>query len=141
MTQEFYALGKDRSTRAVRRFLDYFLPHREPYCTDYPIPEHSNNPHSVLTSEAEILTYMERHPNEPYALYWNGTGASSAQSMIFYTRDGKVIFGLADDSLKREARLKELADFVGAEYSMLGWEQRPPDTAREFIALCTSRFA
>ncbi len=138
MTQEFYALGNDRKASAVRAFLNHFLPNREPYCSDYPVPQYSGDPQLVPRSEAEILDYMEHHPFEPYALYWNDSGTSLTQAMIFYTRDGHVIFGLADDEPQHNLKLRELADFVGAEYSMLGWEQRPPDTSSEFIALCSS---
>lgn len=138
MTQEFYALGIDRSARAVRSFLDHFLPERTPTCNDYPVPEFSDIPRSILKTESEILEHMERHASEPYGLYWNGVGASSNQAMVFYTTDCQVIFGLAEAAPESAVRLKELADFVGAKYSMLGSEQRPPDTAVEFIALCST---
>jgi hypothetical protein len=138
MTHEFYALGNNRSAKTVRGFLDHFLPEREPCCSDYPVLESSDAPLCVLRAESEILGYMERHPNEPYGLYWNDGQASSTQAMVFYTRDGHVIFGLAEDTAEPTRRLRELADFVGAEYSALGSEQRPPDTASEFIALCSA---
>lgn len=138
MTQEFYALGNDRSAKTVRGFLDHFLPNREPCCSNYSVPESSDAPHCVLVAESEILGYMERHPDEPYGLYWNDPRSPSAQAMVFYTRDGNVIFGLAEDAAEPANRLKELADFVGAEYATLGSEQRPPDTASEFIALCSA---
>ena len=138
MTQELYALGYDRRTEIVRGFLDHFLPNRKPAAYDYPVPEHSDNPKAILNTESGILDYMECHPNEHYALYWEDAGTSWSQAMIFYTRDGNVIFGLAEDedAMNPIERLRELANFVGAEYSMLGSEQPPPDTTQEFIALC-----
>jgi hypothetical protein len=57
--------------------------------------------------------------------------------MVFYTRDNHIIFGLAEDTPEPTGRLRELAGFVGATRSTLGSEQRPPDTADEFIALCS----
>lgn len=137
MTQEFYALGNDRSANNVRRFLEHFLPDREPCSSDYPVPESSDAPQYVLKTESEILDFMERHSDEPYGLYWNGVGRSSAQAMVFYTRDNHVIFGLAEETTDPGIKLRELADFVGARYSTLGSEQRPPDTADQFIALCS----
>lgn len=136
MTQELYALGIDRTAQTVSAFLNHFLPNRESGCENYPVPESSDSPSLILRTEAEILEYLEQHPAEPYGLYWNDAGHSSAQAMAFYARDGKVIFGLAEDSASPAERLRELAEFVGAEYSILGSEQRPPDTAQEFIALC-----
>jgi hypothetical protein len=80
---------------------------------------------------------MEQNPSEPYGLYWNDAGSSSAQAMVFYTRDGHVIFGLALETTEPAKKLTELAGLVGATYSTLGSEQRPPDTAAAFIALCS----
>ncbi len=137
MTQEFYALGNDRSANTVRGFLDHFLPNREPCSSEYPVPESSDVPKCVLKTESEILDYMERYPDEPYGLYWDDAGRSSRQAMVFYTRDSHVIFGLAEETSEPTRRLRELAGFVGATYSRLGSEQRPPETAAEFIALCS----
>ena len=134
-TQELYALGNGRSVAAVRAFLDHFLPDRKPCCEDYPVPECSDSPKIVLSSESEILEYLENHQSEKYGLYWDDTGSSS-QAMVFYTSDGHVVFGLAEVVPVPAGRLAELARFVGARYAMFGWEQRPPDTAAEFIALC-----
>jgi hypothetical protein len=139
MTQEFYALGSNRCAKAVRSFLDHFLPNREPCCSDYPLPENSDTPKTILKTESEILDYMENHPEEPYGLYWDDAGTSYTQVMLFYTRDSKVIFGLAEDTVDQARKLKELADFVGAKYSMYGSEQRPPDTSCEFIILCEAQ--
>ena len=135
MTEEFYALGADRSARTVRAFLDNFLPNREPFCESYPVPESADSPKVVLGSEVEILEYLGSHQEEPYGLYWNDP-KSLAQVMVFYTRDGHVVFGLAEEVPVPSRRLAELAAFVGARYAMKGSEQRPPETAEEFIALC-----
>ncbi|HTI72788.1 MAG TPA: hypothetical protein VMF06_22635 [Candidatus Limnocylindria bacterium] len=137
MTQEFYALGNTRNVGEIRNFLDHFLPHREPTRVDYPVPENSDLPKYLFKTESEILNYLETHSGEPYGLYWNDAGGSRAQAMLFYTTDGKVIFGLANDEPEPGKTLKELADFVGATYSMFGSEQRPPETTREFIAACS----
>lgn len=130
-------LGADRSARFARAFLDHFLPKREPCAVEYPVPQCADVPEAVITTGSEILEYLEKHCDEPYSLYWNdvnpGTGA---QAMLFHTRDGEVVFGLALPTESPGERLKELAAFVGAEYAYLGWEEPPPDTSREFIELC-----
>ena len=136
MTQELYALGRDRSVGAVHAFLEHFVPKRESCAADYPVPELSDSPQVVFKSEGEILKYLADNPNEPYGLYWNDAESSSAQAMLFYTCDGNVIFGLAEETESPSERLQQLASFVGAEFSMLGSEQRPPGTTAEFIALC-----
>jgi hypothetical protein len=136
MTQELYALGRDRSIKSVRAFLDNYLPEREPCADDYPVPESSDSRTLVLQTDNEILTFLADHPNEPYALYWNGAGASSTQAMLFYTCDGNIIFGLAVEAEYPADHLRHLSEFVGAEFAMLGTEERPPSTTPEFIALC-----
>ena len=136
---EFYTLSTDRSASAVRRFLSRFLTRREPCADEHWIPEHADTPRLVLNTEDQILDYLEHHANEPYGLYWNGA-ASHRQAMAFYTRDGHVILGLADDPPDPAMRLREIVNFVGATHCLLTSEQRPPDTAAEFIELC-SRFS
>jgi len=137
MTQEYYVLGANRSARLVCAFLDCFLPRRTAFIEEYPVPECADQPMFVLQTEQEILTYLEEHPSEPYGLYWNDADpASAGQAMAFYTRDGKLIFGLADQEEVVTAKLQELVSFVGSSYVLRGSEQRPPETASEFIALC-----
>jgi hypothetical protein len=137
MTQEFYALGRDRSAITVLAFLNHFLPQRDPCADDYPVPEGADVPTVILRNEPEILEYLAQHPSEPYGLYWNDAAAQSgAQAMVFYTRDAHVIFGLAEDAAEPARRLSELAAFVGATYSMIDSERRPPDTADAFMARC-----
>jgi hypothetical protein len=137
MTQELYALGSNRSTRFAIAFLDHFAPNRKPCSDDYPVPESVDQPEVIFESEAEILAYLEAHPKEPYGLYWNDKASKEyEQAMLFYTSDGMVIFGLACEETTAEKRMQELRKFVGAEWAMMGWEQRPPETSTEFIALC-----
>jgi hypothetical protein len=136
MTQECYVLGEDRSANFALAFLDHFLPRRIPFSDEYPIPESSDCPSIILRSDIDIITYLERHSTEPYGLYWNDSDqASVIQAMLFYTRDEKVIFGIADEESRAEARLEEMKKFIGSKYALLGSESRPSDTAREFIAL------
>lgn len=139
MTQEYYALGSDRSANAVRAFLERFLPNRESCIGEYWIPEHSDAPCLIIKDEDTMLDYMEAHSQESFGLYWNDKDNTSfAQAMVFYTRDGLAIYGLADEAEDVAGRMIELAEAVGARYFMLGSEQRPPDTAAAFIAMCRS---
>jgi hypothetical protein len=139
MTQEFYALREDRSSRFALDFLNRYLPNREPCADEYPIPECAVEPSVVCKTEDEILIFLEHHKEEPYGLYWNDSDPSSyAQAMIFYTRDGCAIFGLATDANSPSEQLRELSGFVGTQHAMLGSEQRPPETSKEFVALCSS---
>ncbi|MFY1827066.1 hypothetical protein ACN47A_14185 [Myxococcus fulvus] len=87
-----------------------------------------------------MLKYLEARADEPYGLYWSqADGLAPRQAMAFYTRDGKVILGLADLPERAPELLQELARFAGSCHALLGWEQRPPETAREFIEWCQRR--
>src|ERR1051326_5575062 len=117
MTQELYALSANRSAAFVKQFLDKVVPSRERTCEEYPVPESSDQPKIVFRSDLELLGYLERHPNEPYGIYWNdATAGSSAQAMVFFTRDGMIIFGLADKFQDPERSLTALGREVGANY-------------------------
>lgn len=137
MTQEIYALGANRSAGFALAFLEHFSPNRKPACDEYSVPEHYDYPKAIFKTEVEVLAYLEAHSNETYALYWNDRGSNDyEQAMLFYTSDGMVIFGLACEKSKSDMRMQELRNFIGAEWAMKGWEQRPPSTSTEFIALC-----
>ena len=56
--------------------------------------------------------------------------------MLFYTRDRCIIAGLVVGQDLADATLRDLAAFVGSHHALIGSEQRPPDTADAFIALC-----
>ncbi|WP_194869016.1 hypothetical protein [Myxococcus sp. AB025B] len=136
-TQELYVLSDDRRAEAVRAFLERFLPGRAIQRDEFWIPEFANPPREVLRTEDGILEHLEAHADEPYGLYWDhGDGLAPRQALVFYTRDGNVILGLADLPERAPELLRELARFAGSSHALMGWEQRPPDTAREFIEWC-----
>lgn len=138
MTNELYALGEDRSAEAVLRFLDHFLPEREAIADEFTVPEFSDNPIEEFRTDRELIEYMGTHTSESYAVYWNDRVLGSfKQAMVFYTTDGKVIYGLAVENAG-EDDLQELTEFVRARYSRMGDEQRPPDVSTDFIAQCRS---
>jgi hypothetical protein len=138
VTQELYAFTSNRSAEFVLRLLDKALPQRMPVAQDYPVPESSDHPTQIFKSDLEILCHLERHSEEPYGIYWNDASAGSRlQAMAFYTRDGGLIFGIAGNFPDPESSLKALGSLVGAKFMRFGWEQRPPDTASEFIAQCS----
>ncbi|MBZ4396817.1 hypothetical protein [Myxococcus sp. AS-1-15] len=130
-------MSNDRSAGAVRSFLERFLPGRSILQDEFWVPENSDPPTVVLQSEDEILQYLEAHHGEPYGLYWGAADRRSPrQAMVFYTRDGKVILGVAELTERVSAVMQELSRFADSSHVLVGSEQRPPDTASEFIARC-----
>lgn len=135
---EIYVLTTDRSVGAIRRFLDHYMPSRAPAALEYAIPEYANNPTQILTTDAALLAYMAMHPLEHYGVYWHeqATGSSLQTAMVFYTRDGAAILGLAGYFEDAYENLQDLAAFARAKHGWLTSEERPPDTAAAFIKQC-----
>jgi hypothetical protein len=58
--------------------------------------------------------------------------------MAIYIDDHQIIVGLAERHELALQRRDELVAFVGATHSRIVDEQRPPETAAEFIRWCAS---
>jgi hypothetical protein len=139
MTQEIYALASTRTLSFAVSFLNEFLPDRVAFANEYPIPELSDAPTQVLSSDYDVLDFLEKHPTESYGLYWNACTPESPvrQAMLFYTVDANLILGLAVTANRQSQLWSKLLDFSGTNVGLVGWEQRPPDTVDEFRNLAT----
>lgn len=86
------------------------------------------------------MAYLERNPSETYGVYWNAMGSTGIvqQGMLFYTADGHLILGLAVNEKVAGKLFTELVAFAGTAVGMFGCEQRPPETASEFILMARS---
>ena len=129
---DVYVLSRDRSKATVLRFLDRFLPDREETQEDYSLPHLSDAPHIFFASQDELLDYLESHPSEPYALYWQSAVADDPRNaMVFPTSDGCMIYGL---SVEQRARryLSEVMSFLKEGKGYVAFECPPPTTAAAF---------
>ena len=70
MLTDVYVLAPERSAALVARFLDRFVPNREPSAADYPVPQYGDNPSMVLASPDEVwsaplvLRYKSSDPRD-----------------------------------------------------------------------------
>ena len=137
MTQEIYALAANRNATTAIAFLDKFLPERQPAADDYPVPQFADAHTEVFTAPEDLISYLEANPTEGYGIYWDTSVKEGPiwQAMLFYTVDKYLIFGLATEPDESPKLLDELVLFAGTGIGMFGWEQPPPDTASEFVAL------
>jgi hypothetical protein len=136
MTQEIYVLAPERTRHWGGRFLSTFLPRRIPFAVDYPVPEYADSPTETFAKPDDLMGYLDTHPEEVYGIYWDSLDNDGPvrQAMLFYTSDRQMVFGLAVMQGDSERLFEELLHFSGTGIGFLGTEERPPDTAQEFVA-------
>ena len=91
---EVYVLCSARSDDVIYAFLDRFASKRTVTTDEYPIPENSDNPIAIIYSEQEIFRKLVKDTNESYAFYWDCIFPIK-MAMLFFTKDGNLIVGLA----------------------------------------------
>ena len=90
-----YVLTHHRTQAFILSFLNHFLPNRIPYASAYEVPQHADPPDIVFQSDTALITYLEAHPQERHAIYWENKDASAIKAgMCLFTSDGQVIMGL-----------------------------------------------
>ena len=134
---DVYVLSPDRSAKDAERFLDAFVPQREPSTSEYEFPQYAEQPQLVIRSAREAIHHCEAYPDKAHSLYFRNLGAGPAHAMLFFTSDGALIFGLSVVERADEwfARLKEL---TGSKIGYVTFEEPPVATASEFRALAMS---
>jgi hypothetical protein len=133
---DIYVLSKSRSTGAVLAFLETFATSRVEAAEEYEIPQYSDSPTHVFGNADSLIEHCCVNTNEPHAIYWHVSSSQAAHAMVFFLSDGHVIFGLSVDS-ENEAAISqlqhELIEHARTSDSLIAWEQRPPDSAIEFM--------
>ena len=123
-----YVLTNQRTYTFLLSFLHRFLPRRETYATTFEVPQHADTPEQVFTSAEDLMVYLEHHPHEVHAIYWENQEMSQLRAaMCLFTSDGKVIVGLTsityypDTSIERDY-LKQLEQFCNSRFSLIEYD-------------------
>jgi hypothetical protein len=142
---DIYVIQKSRSKTKGIDFLKHFLPMREESADEYFIPQYSENPIIEFDNADDLMTYLESNPEYSQSIYWRNTDESNPNKhgMIFYTKDGNMIFGISRNAdmsgnLKTENEdecLKEMKDFFNTELGYINYENPPADTYDEFVEI------
>jgi len=134
-----YVLTHQRSYTFLLSFLNHFLPHREPYASEFEVPQHAEFPDRVFRAADDLMRYLEQHPNEVHAIYWENKGASTIRAaMCLYTSDGQVIVGLTsetnfpDTMLERQC-LQQLENFCNSSISLIEYDTPAAKDTAEFL--------
>lgn len=133
---EVYVLCKQRSLSIAQYFLNKVVPNRKATQDEYSVPECSDRPLQCFREADDVLSHLIRNNTEPYGLYWNNTGSDTPlQAFLFFTTDGAMIAGLAVNGDGLHA-LATLSRVVEGKFGYITLEDRPPDTASEFVRRC-----
>jgi hypothetical protein len=134
---DIYVISNKRDALSVESFLECFLPQREESAEEYEVPQYSNTPTVTFTSAFELMAFCAKKQSESYVVYWRALNEMKPEhGMVFYLRDGNVIYGLSTDAAEQNyARklLQELKAFLGSSLGYIAHEASPDaDCLEEF---------
>ena len=134
-SNDCYVLAPDRSASLAVRFLERFLPRREPSFE-------RDDPSEVLClSEGvnidQVLEHLEAEHAQGYSMYFrNKDDANPRNAAVIFNEDGRLFFMLSIDASEGESDadryLQELQEFTDARFAYRGWEEPPVLGAVEF---------
>lgn len=126
---DIYVISNKRNREALFSFLDEFVPEREESCDEYLIPEFSENPIHIYQKADKVIDWCVSNKNEPYSVYWRSKSETKPEhAMVFYLKDGYVIYGLSTDAAFEEYAielLNKLKIFIGSEVGYIAHEASP----------------
>ena len=135
---DIYVISDKRDRKTIEKFLNDFLPNREESADEYEVPQYSDNPEVIFGKAAELIDYCEKNTNIEHAIYWRATENSEPEhGMVFYLKDGFVVYGLSTDASNQEyaaALLNELKEYFSTTHGYIGHEASPDvESYSEFL--------
>lgn len=134
-----YVLTNQRTLTFIFSFLDHFLPNRQAYASEFEIPQHADPPEILFTSDKELIAYLESHPNERHAIYWENKEVSQLRAaMCLFTSDGQVIVGLTcetnyPDTTIEQHYLKQLQEFCNSTIGLIEYDTPAAKDTADFL--------
>lgn len=126
---DIYAISDRRDEKTVEKFLNCFLPEREESADEYEIPQFSESPDIVYTKAEDLIKYCSTNENTEHAIYWRALNQRKPEyGMVFYLKDGNVIYGLSTDASEStfaEELLVRLKSHLGSSLGYIGHEASP----------------
>lgn len=126
---DIYVISDKRSENDVEAFLDRFLPEREESADEYEVPQFSDSPDIVYSRAIDLVKHCSANKSAEHAIYWRAKDERKPEhGMVFYLKDGNVIFGLSTDasdpSFAREL-LERLKVHLHSDLGEIGHEASP----------------
>lgn len=131
---EAYVLCSERSASTAFAFLQQIAPERRPLCEEFSFPQFSDNPIVIFKDIKLLIEYLANRFETEYSIYWNcGSNAICGQVMLFFTRDGGLIAGIADFNIPHTEALSVLKEAVNGKFGYVTCDSPPPESAAEFV--------
>lgn len=142
---DIYVIKKTRSKRVGKGFLDHFLPFREETTNEYLIPQFSDNPIQEFNNADDLMVYLEAKHEYDQGIYWVNKDDKSLNKygMIFYTRDGNMIFGISRNADmsgnlntdNKDKCLREMKHYFKTQLGYIHYENPPAETYDQFVEI------
>jgi len=136
-----------REVSYVNAFLEKFIPKRIESAEEYPFPQYSDNPEHVFSNAYDLITHLEKSEMDSYSVYWRSLDNLNEikHGMVFYTDDGKMIFGASipgrdPEDVVAGLIFEKIRMFTGADVCCMTVEEAPPSNSTEFELFCKRRF-
>ena len=134
-----YVLTNQRTLSFILSFLNTFLPKRSTYALEFEVPQYAESPDIVYASAEELIAYLEKHPHEVHAIYWENKEESQLRAaMCLFTSDGQVIMGLTTithfpDTTVEKHYLKQLEAFCHSNIGLIEYDTPAAKDSAEFL--------
>ena len=142
---DIYVIQKSRSKTKGIDFLNHFLPLREESADEYLIPQYSDEPIQDFDSADELMTFFESNCEFSQSIYWRNLDESNPNKhgMIFYTKDGNMIFGISRNAEmsgnlntdNEDECLNEMKKYFNTEIGYIHYENPPVERYDEFVEI------
>jgi hypothetical protein len=129
---DIYVISEKRNFTTVINFLDQFLPEREESADEYELPQYSDSPDLIFSRANDLIEYCSNNESAENSIYWRALKQKKPEhGMVFFLRDGNVIFGLSTDASDIEFARQLLIDLKKNLGSKLGYitHEAPPAAA------------
>ena len=142
---DIYVIKKSRSRKIGIDFLNTFLPNRQESADEYFIPQYSENPIHKFDNVGKLMIFLESNREYAQNIYWESTVDENLNkhAMIFYTKDGCMIFGISQNAETNgefntktiDTCLLKMKEFLKTNIGYIDYENPPANTYKKFVEL------
>lgn len=126
---DLYVISERRDSETIAEFLNEFLPLREESADNYAFPQYTDYPDVVFNNIDDALKKCIAVRDTVYSLYWRAVDNKKPEhAMLFFLKDGNVIYGLSTDenhpdyAAKLLQRMKAL---LNSDWGYIDYEAPP----------------